>query len=104
MTLISLYSLMQRPHGVFQLASRACPATYTDGPNGLHLHAVTPNDTASLSFSVPGTVRILVIDASRVIPKCSIGSIMTGIKYSFDYGTGAASCMCHSGMHNFSAL
>ena len=52
-------SFVQRPHGVFQLASRACPATFANGPNGLQLHAVTPNDTASLSFSVPGTVRIL---------------------------------------------
>ena len=48
---------LQRPHGIFQLPSRKCPKTFTNGPNGQELRAISPNATATLSFSVPGTVR-----------------------------------------------
>ena len=49
----------QRPHGIWQLAQRACPATFASNPadGQLQLHPVTDNGTAVLSFDVPGTVR-----------------------------------------------
>ena len=49
----------QRPHGIWQLAQRKCPATFVSNPASgqLQLHPITENGTSVLSFAVPGTAR-----------------------------------------------
>jgi len=62
----------QRPHGIWQLAQRACPATFASNPAAgqLQLHPVADNGTAVLSFDVPGTVRseLHICDVNVAMP------------------------------------
>lgn len=54
---------VQQPHGIWQLASRTCPAAFVNNPAAgqQQLQAVTPNGTQILRFGTPGTVRPLAL-------------------------------------------
>ncbi len=60
----------QRPHGIWLLAQRACPAMFASNPAAgqLQLHPVTDNGTAVLSFNVPGTVRHELLGSAVAMP------------------------------------
>ncbi len=66
---------LQRPHGLWQLAQRTCPTTFTSDPaNGqLQLQPVSDNGTDVLSFDVPGTVSSSV-PAAAVLTVCPLSN------------------------------
>jgi hypothetical protein len=49
---------MQQPHGIWQLATRACPAAFVNNPAAgqQQLEPITLSGTQSLRFGTPGTV------------------------------------------------
>ena len=53
----------QQPHGIWQLASRACPAAFVNNPAAgqQQLQAITPNGTQILRFGTPGKVQALLL-------------------------------------------
>ena len=70
------HSCVQQPHGIWQLASRACPAAFVSNPAAgqQQLQAITPNGTQTLRFGIPGKVRALLSDITD--RRCTVKSIV----------------------------
>ncbi len=53
---------VQQPHGIWQLATRTCPAAFVDNPAAGQalLQAITPAGIRTLRFPQLGTVSLLL--------------------------------------------